>query len=105
MHGFEERSTEEKTMPLLRGTMHRAIVLKSPNENFSEAIFILSDSFAQREGVSRKELLRQAGEAAGMYCPPRRKRLLIFAPAALFVMGAASAILLLWAFGIIGTLV
>lgn len=105
MHSFKESSPEEKAMPLLRGTMHRAIVLKSPDENFSEAIFILSDSFAQREGVSRKELLRQAGEAAGLYCPPRRKSLQRFAPAALFVMGAASAILMLWAFGIIGTLV
>lgn len=95
----------EKAQPLLRGTMHRAIVLRSPDENFSEAVFILNDSFMQREGVSRKELLRQAGEAAGLYCPPRRRKFSALAPAAVFLMGAASAILLLWAFGIITALV
>ena len=105
MQRFGERPAEEKSQPLLRGTMHRAIVLKAPDDNFSEAVFILNDSFARREGVSSRELLRQAGEAAGLYCPPRRKKLWAFAPAALFVMGAASAILMLWAFGLISELV
>lgn len=105
MRPFGERPAGEKTLPLLRGTMHRAIVLKSPDENFSEAVFILNDSFMQQEGVSRKEILRQAGEAAGLYCPPRRKRFSALAPAAVFALGAASAILVLWAFGVMGTLV
>lgn len=105
MRLFGEDPAQEKSPPLLRGTMHRAIVLKAPDENFSEAVFILNDSFMQREGVSRKELLRQAGEAAGLYCPPRRRKISLLAPAAVFLMGAASAILMLWAFGIIRALV
>lgn len=105
MQLFGEGPADEKTVPLLRGTMHRAIIIKTPDENFSEALFILNDSFAQREGVSRKEIMRQASEAAGMYCPPRRGKLSALAPAALFLLGAASAILALWAAGLIGALV
>lgn len=105
MQLFGEDPAEEKALPLLRGTMHRAIVLKAPDENFSEAIFILNDAFGQREGVSRKELLRQAAEAAGLYCPLKRSRFAALAPAAMFLLGAACAILVLWVFGIIGLLV
>jgi len=99
--GDAARQAEEQALPLIRGTMHRAIVLKSPDEIFSQAVFILNDSFLQREGVSRKELLRQAGEAAGLYCPPRRKKFAALAPAALFLLGAASAILVLLAAGLL----
>ena len=99
--GGQSRPADEKTLPLLRGTMHRAIVLKSPDETFSEAVFILNDSFVQREGVSRRELLRQAGEAAGLYFPPRRRKLNALAPAAIFLLGAACAILGLLAAGLL----
>lgn len=99
--GDASRQTEEQALPLIRGTMHRAIVLKAPDDTFSQAVFILNDSFLQREGVSRRELLRQAGEAAGLYCPPRRKKFAALAPAAVFLLGAASAILVLLAAGLL----
>lgn len=86
--------------PVLRGNMHRAIVLKAPDDVFLQAVFILKDDFMQGEGVSRKELLRQAGEAAAGYCAPRRRLSLSLAPAAVFLLGAAAAILGLWALGL-----
>ena len=101
MQLFGEKPAEEKAPPLIRGTMHRAIVLKAPDENFSQAVFILNDRLMQREGVSRRELLRQAGEAAGLYCAPRRMRFTALAPAALFLLGAASAILALLVLGLL----
>jgi len=96
------RTAEEKEAqpPVLRGNMHRAIVLRSPDDTFSEAVFILKDSFLQGEGVSRKELLRQAGAAASLYCA-RRRRSPGLAPAAVFLLGASAAVLLLWALGLL----
>ena len=90
----------EGDAPVLRGNMHRAIVLKAPDDTFAQAVFILKDDFMQREGVSRKELLRQAGEAASLYCGRRRRPGLPLAPAAVFLLGAATAILTLWALGL-----
>lgn len=90
----------EPEAPVIRGNMHRAIVLKSPDDTFSEAVFILKDSFLQGEGVSRKEILRQAGEAASAYCGVRRSWGLLLGPAAVFLLGAATAILALWALGL-----
>ena len=91
---------KEAAAPVIRGNMHRAIVLKAPDDTFAEAIFILREGFMQGEGLSRKELLRQAGEAAALYCGRRKSRSVALAPAAIFLMGAASAILTLWAVGL-----
>ena len=87
--------------PVLRGNMHRAIILRSPDDTFAEAVFILKDDFVSREGVSRKELLRQAGEAASIYCGKSKRAGAALAPAAMFLLGAAAAILLLWGFGLL----
>lgn len=94
------RSAQEREAPVLRGNMHRAIVLKAPDDTFSQAVFILKDDFLQGEGVSRKELLRQAGEAAALYCGRRKNAFISLAPAAVFLLGAATAILVLWALGL-----
>ncbi len=102
---FKAAEEKDEPAPVIRGSMHRAIVLRAPDETFSEAVFILRDSFLQGEGVSRKELLRQAGEAASMYCGKRKKAYPALAPAAMFLLGAAAAILALWAFGLLGILV
>lgn len=98
---FRRASAGKEEMRVIRGNMHRAIVLRAPDETFAEAVFILRDDFFQREGVSRKELLQQAGEAASLYCGRRRKAGNYLAPAALFLLGAACAILVLWAFGLL----
>ena len=87
--------------PVLRGNMHRAIILRSPDDTFAEAVFLLKEDFISREGVSRKELLRQAGEAASLYCGKSKRAAAAFAPAAMFLLGAAAAIMLLWAFGLL----
>ena len=91
---------KEAAAPVIRGNMHRAIVLKAPDDTFAEAVFILREDFMQGEGVSRKELFRQAGEAASLYCGRRKSRSISLAPAAIFLLGAASAILALWAAGL-----
>ena len=91
----------KEAMPVIRGNMHRAIVLRAPDDTFAEAVFILRDDFFRGEGVSRKEILRQAGEAASLYCGRRRRNGAALAPAALFLLGAACAIMILWAFGLL----
>ena len=89
----------------IRGSMHRAIVMKSPDDAFAEAVFILKDGFLQGEGVSKKELLRQAAEAASVYCPKPKKANPGLSPLLLFLLGAATAIVLVWVFGLAGILV
>ena len=87
--------------PVIRGNMHRAIILRSPDDTFAEAVFILRDDFISQEGVSRKELLRQAGEAAALYCGRSKKVSAALAPAAMFLLGAAASILVLWGIGLL----
>ena len=60
-------SLEERDELMVKGVSKRIIVVKNPDQRFFEqAIFILrSDSAAQ--GVSEKELLRQARRAANDY--------------------------------------
>lgn len=59
----------------IRGTTHRMIVVKPPDSRiFKEAVFILRDDYFS-EGVSEKQLLREAREAARAYTAsvlPRR---------------------------------
>jgi len=102
MFSYRDRmnTAQQTAAPVLRGNMHRAIVLKAPDDIFSQAVFILKDDFMQGEGVSRKELLRQAGEAAALYCGRRKNYFVFLAPAAVFLLGAATAILALWALGL-----
>ena len=100
------KTTEERgEASFIRGSMHRAIVMKAPDDTFAEAVFILKDGFLQGEGVSRKELLRQAGEAASRYCPVPKKSGTLLSPLLLFMLGAATAIVLVWALGLAGILV
>lgn len=98
---FRRPEAGKEPSPVIRGNMHRAIVLRAPDETFAEAVFILKDDIFRGEGVSRKELLRQAGEAASLYCGSRRKAGVALAPAAVFLLGATCAIFALWAFGVL----
>ena len=90
-----------RAAPALRGVLRTAVVVKTPGEQFSEAVFVLRDDAAQPKGVSRAALLEQAKAAAAGYTeqslPPRRAPLL--RPAAAFVLGAAAALLAVWALG------
>ena len=93
--------TAPESRPVLRGNMRRAIVVKTPDDMFSEAVFILRDDYDP--GVSRGELLRQAKSAAEGHAqralPPRRHTYL--PPMAVFVLGASAAVLTLWLCGVL----
>ena len=93
--------TVAESRPVLRGNMRRAIVVRTPDDMFSEAVFILRDDYDP--GVSRGELLRQAKSAAEGHAqralPPRRYTYL--PPIAVFVLGASAAVLTLWLCGVL----
>ena len=92
-----------RAAPALRGVLRTAVVVKTPCAQFSEAVFVLRDEDAQPKGVSRTELLEQAKAAAAGYAeerlPPAKAPLL--RPAAAFVLGAAAALLAVWALGLL----
>ena len=97
------RQTRSASSPALRGTLRTAVVVKTPDARFSEALFVLREYSLHQKGVTRQELLEQA-RAAAEGCtqellPPGPAPLLH--PAAAFLLGAASALLALWALGLI----
>ena len=77
---------DAESRPVLRGNMRRAIVIKTPDDMFAEAVFILRDDYDP--GISRGEPL-----------PPRRYTGL--PPMAVFVLGASAAVLTLWISGVL----
>ena len=97
------RDARRETLPVLRGNMRRAIVVRPDDPMFAEALFVLSDDSLSAPGVSREELLEQAKAAAENYTaaalPYRSER--SFSGAALFLSGAAVSLLLLWLCGVI----
>lgn len=50
----------------LRGSVHNVIVVKTPNNYFTEALFLLKDDF----DIRNRDLLKEAKEAAGCYTAP-----------------------------------
>ena len=94
---------EAETAPArLRGSMRSVIVVPAPDALFSEAVFILRPDAAGETGLSRRELLKQAEQAAARYTaellPARRS---VLRPSAAFLLGASAAVLLLWLTGVI----
>ena len=87
--------------PRLRGKMRRAVVVPTPDEMFSEAVFILRDDALRGPGLNREELLLEASRAAERYTeralPERESRGLH--PLAWFLLGVAAALLFMWAIG------
>ena len=79
---------DAESRPVLRGNMRRAIVIKTPDDMFAEAVFILRDDYVP--GISRGELLRQA-----------KSRYTGLPPMAVFVLGASAAVLTLWISGVL----
>lgn len=60
----KDLGTYPGTVDVIKGTAHRIIVVKSPDTRlFTEAVFVVRDDIF-RDGVSEKELMRQAEEAA-----------------------------------------
>ena len=96
-------SPEQSAAPALRGTLRTAVVVKTPDTQFSEAVFVLRGDAVQQKGVTRDELLEEARAAAsgcaGRMLPQRGAPAL--RPAAAFLLGAAAALLAMWALGIL----
>ena len=89
--------------PRLRGKLRRAVVVATPDPLFSEAVFILRDEKLRDPGISRDELLRQASRAAESYTEdalPHMERPGL-RPLAAFLLGAAAALLAVWALGML----
>ena len=61
------KRAEKQYHTALRGSAHNIIVVKAPNDIFTEAIFILRDDYYSEPSASSAELLRQAKEAAKGY--------------------------------------
>ena len=93
------RSRKEfREKEVIRGSAGNVIIVKSPNtEYFKEAIFILCDDLFTRRGVDRKQLMREAREAAFSYVsdcvPPKSSGFLRFLVP--FLLGVSSCFALL----------
>ena len=65
---LEENPNTEGGCPVVKGISKRVIVVKSPDPRiFEQAIFIIREDFAGQSGVSEKDILREARNAAGRY--------------------------------------
>ena len=53
---------------MVKGLSRKVIIVKSPDPKvFEQAIFIVRDEYAMKQGITQKELLKQAKEAADGY--------------------------------------
>ena len=96
-------SQERSASPALRGTLRTAVVVRTPDTQFSEAVFVLRGDAVQQKGVTRDELLEEAKTAAAG-CAERmlpQRGAPVLRPAAAFLLGAAAALLAMWALGIL----
>ena len=60
---------------MVKGMSRQVIVVPSPDPDlFEQAIFILRQDAVGRKGVSDRELLRQAKQAAGAYLAPKKRK-------------------------------
>ena len=93
------RSRKEfREKEVIRGSAGNVIIVKSPNtEYFKEAIFILCDDLFTRRGIDRKQLMREAREAAFSYVservPPQKAGVHRFLVP--FLLGASSCYVVL----------
>ena len=86
---------------MIKGVSKRVVVVKSPDTKlFEEAIFLVRDD-AAKQGVTKEELLREAGRIAGISTAGTKERLAHklrhFFPAALLGAAATGTIWLLCA--------
>jgi len=95
------RPAPRRAPPRLRGKMRRAVVVPTPDEMFSEAVFILRDDALRGPGLNREELLLEAARAAERYTEhalPEREAPGLH-PIAWFLLGVAAALVFVWALG------
>ena len=94
--GLNWNQTVYGVKSVVKGVSKRVIVVKSPDPRiFEEAIFIVKEDVLQRNGVTKKDVLKQAHEVADEYMrrnvPVRRRKLPRIPPAAAALMGAIAA--------------
>lgn len=59
---------------MVKGTSRQVIVVPSPDpELFEQAIFILRHDALGRQGISDRQILRQAQQSAGGFLPQRKR--------------------------------
>ncbi|MBQ3404215.1 MAG: hypothetical protein IJG63_02205 [Oscillospiraceae bacterium] len=77
---------------MVKGVSKRVIVIKSPDPKiFDEAIFIVKETVGE-SGVTQKEILRQAQQAADSYIRSNmRNKLLRLSPMMYALLGAVAA--------------
>ena len=95
--------TPRALAPAVRGNMRRVIVLNPGGEIFQEAVFVLRDDYLP-SGISRQELLRQAkiaAEGCGVSEAGAPVSAFFLSPIAVFLLGAACAVIALWLFGLL----
>ena len=100
---FISRTPRRTVPPRLRGKLRRAVVVPTPDPLFSEAVFILRDEALRSPGRDRDELLREASRAAESFTGaslPEPERVAL-RPGAAFLLGAACALLAVWALGLL----
>ena len=87
----------------MKGKLRRAVVVPTPDALFSEAVFILRDEALRSPGLDREELLREASRAAESFAEsslPEPERVSL-RPGAAFLLGAACAVVAVWALGLL----
>ena len=97
----EKRNLQtEGEIPVVKGVSKRIIVVKSPDPKiFEQAIFIVREDYAGQSGVSEREALRQAHQAAFGYLQMRDKlsgRVLQRLRGAMYAAAGAAAAALAW---------
>ena len=99
---LEKKAERNKTGggEVVKGVSKRIIVVNSPDPRvFEKAIFIVREDFAGQAGLSEKELLRQARQAANGYLHSPEKEQGSILPrlrGALFAVAGAAATALAW---------
>ena len=85
---------------VVKGISKRIIVVKSPDPKvFEQAIFIVREDYACQSGISQRELMRQARQAAGGYLTsgkPKPRDPVSWLRGLLYAVAGAAAAALTW---------
>ena len=101
-----ERRRDSGEKEVIRGSAGNVIIVKSPNtEYFKEAIFILCDDLFTRRGVDRKQLIREARQAAVSYVSERvpQRESIFLRGLVPFLSGAFCCFIVLLLLGLLST--
>ena len=93
--------TPRASSQTVRGNMRRVIVLNPGGEIFQEAVFVLRDDYLP-SGPAAFDLSRTAAaEGCGVSGAGAPVSAFFLSPLAVFLLGAAFAVIALWLFGLL----